>query len=186
MRFIRSQKDILTVKKFNKNTSGDRGFSLVEVIVVLAIMGTTLAIAMPSIINYAPHMQLKSTSMELYAALQKARSKAVGSTDRYGVELDLGTPQRHRLMTSTDRGVTWTQDTRSASYEISPRTNINNVTIGVDPFTTGTVLISFTPVGTATQAAINLENARDTTDKYHICVRSATGRVKILAGEVGC
>lgn len=186
--FNRSRKDTLTVKKIRKDTPGNRGFSLVEIIVVIAIMGTMIAIAMPSIINYYPHMQLKQTSMEIYTALQRARSKAVGSTDRYGVEFNLGdTPQTYRLMTSTDGGVTWAQDTRSALQEVSVHTlidstgsNIGGNAIDAD----NNNIISFSPVGTATQATIELENTRDNTDIYQITVNSMTGRVRIIAGGV--
>ncbi|WP_161629896.1 GspH/FimT family pseudopilin [Desulfogranum japonicum] len=56
------------------NTSG---FTTVELMVVVAIIGIALAIATPALMAYMPNMQLKGAARSLYMALMQAKSEAV-------------------------------------------------------------------------------------------------------------
>jgi prepilin-type N-terminal cleavage/methylation domain-containing protein len=53
------------------------GFSLVEVMTVIAIIGIITAIALPTYISGMPHRRLKSAARDLYGAMQQARLLAV-------------------------------------------------------------------------------------------------------------
>lgn len=53
------------------------GFTLVEVMVTLAVMALTAAITAPSIMVMAPNMALKSATRDLYAKLQEAKMRAI-------------------------------------------------------------------------------------------------------------
>ena len=55
----------------------DRGFSLVELMVVLAIMGALSLIAVPWFVKIAQRQQLKSAAFEIQTTLMAARMKAV-------------------------------------------------------------------------------------------------------------
>lgn len=54
-----------------------KGFSLVELMVTVAVLGIVAAIAAPSFANMIRHNQLVSSSNEMIAALQLARTEAV-------------------------------------------------------------------------------------------------------------
>ncbi len=54
-----------------------KGFTLTEVIVVVAIIGILSAISIPTIITWVPNYRLKSAARDVYSNLQKARSMAV-------------------------------------------------------------------------------------------------------------
>lgn len=54
-----------------------RGFTVVEILLVIAIIGVLLAIAAPSFVSYTSNVKVKSASFDLYAALIFARSEAI-------------------------------------------------------------------------------------------------------------
>jgi len=53
------------------------GFSMLEVMVTLAVIAITATIAAPSIMDMAPSMALKSAARDLYAKLQEAKMRAI-------------------------------------------------------------------------------------------------------------
>ena len=53
------------------------GFTLIEVLMVIVIMGTLLALAAPSFVTFTASQKVKTASFEFYAALSFARSEAL-------------------------------------------------------------------------------------------------------------
>lgn len=53
------------------------GFTLIEVLVVLAIIGIVSMIAIPGYLSWMPGIRLKTAARELYANLQKAKLRAI-------------------------------------------------------------------------------------------------------------
>ena len=53
------------------------GFTLMEMMIVIAIIGITAAIAIPNVISYLPKHRLNGGARDVYSAMQYARLKAV-------------------------------------------------------------------------------------------------------------
>ena len=55
----------------------ERGFTIIEIMVVIAIMGVLLTIAAPSFVTFTATQKVKTASFDLYAAMMFARSEAI-------------------------------------------------------------------------------------------------------------
>lgn len=68
----------------------ERGFSLIELLIVLAILGVLLGIAIPALGTYAQESRLNKAAREVKANIQLARLKAVTSNFRVVFTYNLG------------------------------------------------------------------------------------------------
>lgn len=60
-----------------RSVRGSRGFSLMEILTVVAIVGILMAFAIPSFTTFTKTARLRSASQGLYEALTVARSEAI-------------------------------------------------------------------------------------------------------------
>ena len=61
----------------NARAAFQRGFTMIEIVVVVAIMGVLLTIAVPSFVTYSSSQKVKTASFDLYASMMFARSEAI-------------------------------------------------------------------------------------------------------------
>ena len=64
------------------------GFTLIEIVVVLGLVGILTAIATPAFLSWLPDMRLKSASRDLYSNLQSAKLQAVKNNRRVSVRFN--------------------------------------------------------------------------------------------------
>jgi type IV fimbrial biogenesis protein FimT len=140
------------MRLFNKQS----GFTLIELIVIIAIVAVFAGIAVPNFLSYLPKYRLNGAARQIMGDLMAARMKAVKE--------------------NTTVKVAWVSDheykiwTDGEEKTVNIQSNYRDVTI-VGSFTD----ISFYSRGTASLCGITLTNS---TDSKKITVL-LTGRVKI-------
>lgn len=90
------------IERRTKFSASSAGFSLVELLVVMAIVAGTLALAMPRFSRTASLPSLRATAFALAASVRAARSQAIASNQDVPFVLDLqsnsyGTASRSRV-----------------------------------------------------------------------------------------
>jgi len=170
-----------------KNTAAaNKGFTLIEVVVVLAIAVTVVGIALPSYVTWRQSVEFRTSARSIAAALRDARSRAILSNFQHRIEFEtapapVGATGRYR-MTQGDRAAnsgTW--NTVLDWTTMPPSVTLNLMNLSVNP---GNNSIDFNPSGTA-NLTVGVTNAdiqiRDTTALTRFTVEvSNTGRVRIF------
>src|SRR5262249_44429572 len=70
------------------------GYTLIELMVVLLILGAATSLALPRLESFLPQIKFRQTAREVVLALREAQRQAIRSGLQTTVELDLG----HRLL----------------------------------------------------------------------------------------
>jgi len=154
---------VITTYKFKKD-----GFSLLELMIVLAIMAIVSTIAAPNFMNYLAERRLNGAARQVMSDLMSARQKAVGQGHEFKVFFN---GDKHSYTILDDANNNGTANTGEATEGRDLYPDYYDVTF------TATANPVFNPRGTANGTTVTLTSSRTEVSK---CVKVAsTGRVKI-------
>jgi general secretion pathway protein H len=139
------------------------GFTLLEILVVLAILGLAIALAVPVISRAMPSLELKTTARSVAAALREARGLAIADNREVVVTVDLD----NRLLSTGSGG---------KAVGLGRHLGISLYTAAEELIDAGAGSIRFFPDGTSTGGRVRVFLADR---KYDVVVNWITGGVSI-------
>lgn len=147
-----------------ESTTRCRGFTLLELTVVLVILGLLLAVVPPVLSGALESAQNKDAARRVAAALRSARAHAVATYRDATVTLDV---DKHRFSVSGSGKV----------HELPERLVMKVDTVQSEVIDEGIAAIRFHPDGTSTGGRVTLSQGEDVS--FLIDVDWLTGRVRI-------
>lgn len=155
----------------------DEGFTLLEVMVTIAVMGILMAFSVTGWSRYARAHEQSGTAQELRTTLRSVQQRAVTE----GVSMCVSF--------STTSYTVWRGTCTSGDRVLGPVQVNGRAQLATPVFTPLTAAqaantVVFTPRGTASQGDIHVTRPSSTKD-YKVAVDGFTGRVS-LCDETGC
>lgn len=181
------KKQFSKLEKLSENER-QKGFTLVEVVVVMVVVGILTGIAIPTYLSWIPGIRLKSAARDLYSNMQLARIQALKDNVTVPVRFETGgdlDPSNDIYYYDTDGDGSYTAGEfriRLNSYKNAVGFRVNNVPDiddwnGNDAVTVNPTQISYTNKGTANSNSVFIEN-EDKTIIYSITVLT-TGAIRL-------
>lgn len=132
----------------------NKGFTLTELTVTLAILGIISAISIPSFFSWLPRHRLQTSVRHIYDDMNMARSRAVKTNTDVGIEFNTSN-ENYRVFIDTDRD----QDFDSGETVLSTGTLENGVEIINSTFTDNTYGFNSRGMSAGTTGDVRLTNS---------------------------
>src|SRR5712664_2424607 len=94
-----------------------RGFSILELMVVVVVIGVLTAIAVPSFQTYLQNLQIRSAAEAIVAGLQIAKNEAIRRNVNVQLNMDTGTTWRITLV--SDGSLLQVRDSSEGSSNVT-------------------------------------------------------------------
>jgi len=160
-------------KKYLKSQTG---FTMLEMMIIVVIIGILASLAAPSFFNWLPSMHLKTDAKANLNTLREARSLAVSNNIPYGVYFDTDANQVY-LFKDTNNPDLGIYETNLDTLVGAPICLDNETVYSSCTFNNDTVV--FYPNGSSSNSGqITVQN--DSGSRvYNVSVLASTGRVKL-------
>jgi len=152
------------------------GFTMLEMMIVIVVIGIMAGMAVPSFINWIPKMKLKNDAKQNLNFLRQARSMAVSDNNQYGIYFDIANKQIHFFEDTSSPELT-SYEFGSDSLVIPPVSLERNVSFGECSFNGNAVI--FYPSGSASTSGSIIVQDTISSDYFTISVLASTGRVRL-------
>jgi len=150
------------------------GFTLLELVVVVLIMGLALAVAYPSLSRGSASIHLRGVGRDILSTFRYAREKAI--TEQRGMQL-IASRDAQNLILADEFGE------GNRSYALPSDVRIQYMTLAGRPVTEGPLVIRFSPNGSSDRAEILVRS--DSGAALRIVSDPLTGGGTIAMGSGG-
>ena len=178
-------------------SGGKGGFTLLELIVVLVIVGLVTALAAPRMIGSLTRAHLRTSVQKVASALRYARSQAVSQRAIYSAVFDFeknGCVIDAKKETESDDpnaeveeqaaetdGSGENKISEAKSYELPETVKIEKGVIGEEEFESESFEILFYPAGNSTGGTVVLIDEKE--NRFQIDIDPITGMVKMTVPD---
>ena len=152
------------------------GFSLVELLVVVAIIGAMAAVGLPAIGRYIRNFRIKSASQQVAMEINVARSKAITKNVNLGVVFAVVSDTQYRWVVEDDQAPQTTPNWSAIGGE-------DWATLVADPLQRGTV--QSLPTNVVFDAPANCPNMPSGTDTWGLRFTQLGATCAFGAGSCG-
>jgi prepilin-type N-terminal cleavage/methylation domain-containing protein len=159
----------------------DKGFTLIETMVVVLIMAAVLAIAIPRLEHLHPEAKLKSASRRLAGIIRYAHQKAALSGKSHYLVFDLEADE-YWLVREEDGGLRELRNRPAKRRRLLEGVAFEDISIKGEKRVEGLVFSEFSPRGTTSLSTIHLKNTSG--EIITLLINRATGRVKSYEGYI--
>jgi type IV fimbrial biogenesis protein FimT len=160
----------------------EKGFTLLEVLVVIAIAAVMMIIGAPALISQMSHTRLKRSARDVATEINAARINAITKNTKYSVDFVLNSnPTPDTFSVSVFSGA-WGDDTSRTAREIGSGIDITSPGANFSVYFYPNGVSSNTDNATATDSAICINNTARANDRMEINIFGSTGRVEIQNG----
>ena len=166
---------------FLNNTSGkSRGYTLIELIVVIVLLGLMFGIAVPKFRQAVLNDSLHATSLRIIGLIQDLRERAVSDQVSYVLHLDL---KEKKLWAFADTATEEEQETaRDRAYQLPADVSIEDIWAWSSGKLYEEAVLHFSKKGYMEQAMIHLES--DDGRQLSLELTPFLGSIKIHDGYV--
>jgi general secretion pathway protein H len=157
-----------------------RGFSLLELIIVLIIMSFSIALIAPSLSRFSKSAEIRATAQKVSSILRNSRSEAVNRGEVYQVLFDLRSGAVSvRTIRPEEMETEETKDKKGSgrTFSIPGRIEIREMKTDPGQYPSELPAIEFYPNGGSNGGSFLLEG--EDQRQYRLQVHSITGVVKI-------
>lgn len=142
-----------------------RGFTLLELLVVLAVMALLTAISIPMFSSGASHQEIRIAAREIATGLRLARSLAVTANDEATFSLDVD----QRIYSVDGRSTSRLTGALELTF-YTPRPELLDGAVGT---------VRFFPDGSSTGGRVSIKRAGTASPVYEVRIEWLTGHVTI-------
>ncbi|MBE9532102.1 MAG: prepilin-type N-terminal cleavage/methylation domain-containing protein [Proteobacteria bacterium] len=157
-----------------KRIINNRGFTIVELIVVMGVIAVMIGISIPSFFTTTSKTALKRSTRDVTVELKAVRQLAISRNMQFRLVFTLGTEDVIARQFRVNTSSAWQDDITRADTVIDERVNISSPGASFN--------VTFNPNGSATANTICLQNNSDSTSRMKVNIYSTTGRVEASSG----
>lgn len=141
----------------------NKGFTLTELTVTLALLGIMSAISIPSYFSWLPRHRLQTSVRQIYDDMNMARSIAVKTNKNIGIQFDTSN-ENYKIFIDEDQDQTY----GSVEEVISTGTLASDVNITGSTFTNNTYVFNSRGMSAGTTGEVRLTNPSGLFFEVHV------------------